>query len=71
MKNPVIYLRSYRRRPVRAVPGLGLVDRQGEIPPGWCDVCGAEVYRPGCRCCERCRKNGGTERSIYGLCESL
>ena len=71
MKEPVICLWSHGRRPVRAVPGIGLVDRQGGIPAGWCGMCGAEVYRPGRSRCDRCRKNGGTERSIYGLCESL
>ena len=69
MKEPVIYLLSHGRRPVRAVPGIGLVDRQAEIPAGWCSLCGAEVYRPERSRCQRCRS--GTERSIYALCEPL
>ena len=70
MKNPVICLWSHGRRPVRAVPVIGLKDVQAEVPAGWCGVCGAEVYRPGRSRCARCRK-GGTGRSIYALCEPL
>lgn len=70
MKNSVICLWSHGRRPVRALPQPGLVDRQGSIPAGWCSCCGAEVYRPGHSRCERCRRTG-TERSIYELCKSL
>ena len=70
MKNPVVYLWSHSRRPVRAMPEPGLVDRQGGIPAGWCEVCGMEVYRSGRGKCERCRR-GGTERSIYALYEPL
>ncbi len=71
MKNPVVCLWSHGRRPVRALPVIGLADRQGGIPAGWCGVCGAEVYRVGRSCCERCRNHSGTERSIYESCESL
>lgn len=71
MKEPVIYLWSHGRRPVRARSVTALVDRQAQLPAGWCSLCGAEVYRPGHRLCGRCRGKGGTERSIYVLWESL
>ena len=69
MKNAEFCLQSHGRRPVRPRPVLGLVDVQSQVPAGWCDRCGAEVYRMGKTCCARCRQ--GTERSIYEVCESL
>ena len=51
--NRTFYLKSGRRRPVRCGLPLGMVDVQGAIPPGWCDLCGAEAWRG-----ERCRRCG-------------
>lgn len=68
MKNTVFCLWSQGRRPVRARPRLGLVDLQAQLPTGWCDSCGGEVYRPGKAICTRCC---GTERSNYESYESL
>ena len=68
MKNTVFCLWSHGRRPVRALPRLGLVDLQAQVPAGWCGSCGAEVYRPGKEYCTRCC---GTERSNYESRESL
>lgn len=70
MKEQVICLWSHGRRPVRATPEIGMVDVQGSIPAGWCNVCGAEVYRSDRRRCGRCRRSGAG-RSIYALCEPL
>lgn len=69
MKNAEFCLQSHGRRPVRLQPVLGLADPQAQVPAGWCNRCGAEVYRPGADRCGRCRQ--GTERSIYEVCESL
>ena len=51
----VIYLRNAKRRPVRSWPYDPEADLQGEIPYGWCSVCGMEVY--------------GQEREVCALCE--
>ena len=50
--NRTVYLKSHYRRPVRRVRPLGSVDVQGEIPPGWCSVCGAEAWEG--ELCRRC-----------------
>lgn len=42
--DPVLYLMSNKRRPVRRYPRYDLHDVQGELPVGWCCRCGKEVY---------------------------
>lgn len=51
----IIYLKTGDRKPVWLGPRPAVYDRQGAIPDGWCDLCGAEVFGSGrCgRCTER------------------
>lgn len=54
---PTPYQRNcpINRTVIHRIP-LGLVDFQGLPPYGWCEKCGAEVYRPVQTLCFRCRK---------------
>ena len=59
--NRTLYLKSHFRRPVRARLPLGMVDVQGAIPPGWCTLCGAEVWEG--ELCRRCEIVGAIHES--------
>lgn len=56
MEVRTICLDSHGRKPVRLCGTVGLVDRQALPPWGWCECCGAEVYRSGKTRCGRCRR---------------
>ena len=47
-----------RRRPVRKGLYLTGADLQGEMPMGWCEVCGKEVYAQQKGLCEECERWG-------------
>ena len=51
-----ICLDSHGRKPVHLGGVCALADRQALPPWGWCECCGAEVYRRGKTRCGRCRR---------------
>lgn len=61
MWRDIIYLRPGGRRPVRTGGYAAGVDMQGEIPAGWCDLCGREVYDRRKFLCEECERWGEYE----------
>ena len=52
----LIYCKDHRRRPIRFGFPLLFRDTQGDIPVGWCNVCGSEVFCQGEDRCVRCRQ---------------
>lgn len=55
----VIYCRSHHRRPIRKGVNRAFRDVQAEVPAGWCETCGAEVFLPAQRQCLHCRSVKG------------
>ncbi len=53
MYEKILYGKSHRRRPMWVGPGFQ-PDPQGAIPPGWCELCGREVFAPDEALCDRC-----------------
>ena len=52
----IIYCKDHYRRPVRFASIPLFRDVQSEIPSGWCDVCGCEIFTPGEDRCILCRQ---------------
>ena len=64
----MVYLRSFRRRPVRLHAGIFAEDVQGSIPFGWCEGCGMECYEPDSLLCPEClRKETEYEKDQLSL----
>lgn len=54
----ILYLRPYKRRPIRTGPPLFPGDHQSAIPYAWCRECGKEVFIWGEELCPDCVKGG-------------
>lgn len=58
----LLYCKSHKRRPVRLGIRPVFLDPQADIPRGWCECCGAEVFHPHQRQCQGCRDTKGENR---------
>lgn len=52
----IIYCNTHRRRPIQLGFSYLFRDTQGDIPSGWCSVCGSEVFQRGEDLCGRCQQ---------------
>ena len=61
LKKKVVYLWSYRRRPVALYP-----DPEGSLPLGWCPDCGRELWEKAdkCRQCREAERSEEDEKSL-------
>lgn len=59
MWKDAIYLRGKSRRPVRLTPYKAGKDMQDQVPSGWCNLCGREVYEWGSDICTECKRWNG------------
>ena len=50
----VVYLRPGGRRPIWLGVRPAMRDIQADIPAGWCEVCGKEVFSVGQQLCQVC-----------------
>ena len=55
----VIYCKEQKRRPIRLGSLPSMRDIQADIPPGWCEVCGCEVFEAGRYRCPWCSDRKG------------
>lgn len=60
--NLTVYCKDHRRRPIRFGRTPFFMDRQADIPVGWCCLCGSEVFEYGQDRCCRCRDAKGEKR---------
>lgn len=58
----IIYCKSHKRRPIHIGTLPCLRDVQADIPVGWCQVCGCEVFEENQDRCIRCRTRKGDNR---------
>lgn len=54
-----VYCKSHKRRPIRFGYLPCFRDVQADIPAGWCQTCGSEVFIRGQTQCNQCRDRRG------------
>ncbi len=60
----ILYLESYRRKPIRLTPLMPWEDAQGAVPFGWCPICGGEIWEEEKKLCEECEKEQENDETI-------
>lgn len=60
----VQYLKSHHRRPIYFGMRFPMGDRQADIPAGWCQTCGREVFSEKEGFCPWCQVRKGVQNEI-------
>ena len=55
----IVYCKSHKRRPIRFGRDLPMRDAQAQIPAGWCERCGREIFARNERLCPWCLEQRG------------
>ena len=59
MLSLIVYCKSHKRKPVQFGRLPYFRDAQADIPAGWCEGCGCEIFDYGQTQCSRCHDEKG------------